>query len=80
MSAAALLFALTPAPARWPGIDESVVEKFAREAGRAPAPPFFGLEGDLLLFAFLCAGVVCGFLLGYFFRALLGKDGGSSAS
>ena len=54
--------------APWAGVDETVVERIAAEAGRAPKPPL--LEGDLLLFAFLVAGIVGGFAIGYFYRAL----------
>jgi hypothetical protein len=54
---------------RWAGVDESVVEKVAAEAGRQPKV-LVPLEGDLLLFAFLCAGIVGGFALGYWYRAL----------
>jgi len=57
-------------PARWAGVDESVVERVAAEAGRARWPTFLDGAGDLPLFAFLCAGVVGGFALGYGFRAL----------
>ena len=76
----AVTAALVLFPGRWPGVDESVVEKFAREAGRTASPPLFGIEGDLLLFAFLCAGLLGGFLLGYCFRTLFPKRGESDAS
>jgi hypothetical protein len=59
-----------PAPARWSGIDESVIEKVAAAAGRAPRPLLFDLEGDLALFVFLCAGIAGGSVLGYYFRVL----------
>jgi len=64
--------AATPqeAPARWSGIDESVIEKVAAEAGRAPRPLLFEMEGDLALFLFLCAGIVGGSVFGYCFRML----------
>jgi hypothetical protein len=57
-------------PARWAGVDESVVERVAAEAGRARWRTFLDGAGDLPLFAFLCAGVAGGFALGYGFRAL----------
>jgi cobalt/nickel transport protein len=54
--------------APWSGVDESVVGKIAGAAGRHARAPF--VEGDLLLFAFLVAGIVGGFVLGYTFRRL----------
>jgi cobalt/nickel transport protein len=79
-SLAALLLALSlatgaradePTPERWSGLDETVIEKLASEAGRAPRPVWFELEGDLALFLFLCAGIVGGSVLGYCFRMLM---------
>jgi hypothetical protein len=68
------LLAPCPAPAaepRWQGVDETVVEKFAEEAGRPPREPFINIEhGDLPLFLFLLAGAVGGFVAGYTFRSL----------
>jgi ABC-type cobalt transport system substrate-binding protein len=57
--------------AKWTGVDESVVEKFAKEAGRPPREPFINTDqGDLLLFLFLVAGAVGGFTAGYYYRSL----------
>jgi ABC-type cobalt transport system substrate-binding protein len=57
--------------ATWAGVDETVVEKYAIAAGRPPHAPLLDPgEGDLLLFAFLVAGTVGGFIAGYHFRAL----------
>jgi hypothetical protein len=57
----------------WEGVDKTVVEKFATEAGHPPRPPYINTEqGDLLLFLFLLAGAVGGFIAGYAFRALFG--------
>jgi cobalt/nickel transport protein len=53
----------------WPGVDDAVVEKVAREHGRE-AHPFLPLEGDLQLFAFLGAGAIGGFAAGYCWRGL----------
>ncbi|HEU4583374.1 MAG TPA: hypothetical protein VFS67_34185 [Polyangiaceae bacterium] len=65
------LYAAAPEePGRWSGIDESVIEKVAAEAGRAPRPLWFEMEGDLALFLFLCAGIVGGSVFGYCFRML----------
>jgi len=55
----------------WPGVDETVVEKYAIAAGRPPHPPLLDPgEGDLLLFLFLLAGTAAGFVAGYTFRHL----------
>lgn len=57
--------------ATWEGIDEAVIGRFAEAAGRHDTGPVFaGLEGDLLLFAFLWAGLIAGFALGYLSRVL----------
>jgi hypothetical protein len=62
----------------WPGVDESVVEKFAREHGRESREPLINTDqGDLLLFAFLLAGTAGGFAAGYYWRMLL--DGKAKA-
>ena len=59
------------AESKWPGVDETVVEKFAKQAGRPPREPFINTDqGDLLLFVFLMAGVIGGFVGGYYFREL----------
>jgi hypothetical protein len=58
------------APERWPGVDETVVERVAVAAGRTPWTVPFAPEGDALLFAFLVAGLVGGFVLGYGYHAL----------
>jgi len=59
----------------WKGVDENVVEKFAKEAGRPPREPYINTEqGDLLLLVFLLGGTAGGFLLGYNFRALFGTS------
>lgn len=69
---AALLAAVASAAAeeRWPGVDETVVERVAAAAGRTPWTVPFAPEGDALLFAFLVAGLVGGFVLGYGYHAL----------
>ena len=62
--------------AKWPGVDESVIEKFAEKAGRPAREPLINTDqGDLLLFVFLIAGTVGGFIAGYFFRELFVKSG-----
>lgn len=62
---------LAHASESWEGVDKTVVEKFAIEAGHPPVEPFFNTEqGDLLLFLFLLSGAGGGFIAGYAFRAL----------
>ncbi len=58
-------------PARWKGVDETVVERFARELGREPGDPLIDTDqGDLLLFLFALAGAVGGFIVGYYWHKL----------
>jgi ABC-type cobalt transport system substrate-binding protein len=77
-----LLPAVTMASEEWPGVDESVVEKIAREHGREAHEPLINTDqGDLLLFAFLLAGSLGGFAAGYCWRMLVvekatGVEGG----
>lgn len=57
--------------ASWSGVDETVIEKFAEKAGRTASGPLINTDqGDLLLFVFLLAGIVGGFIGGYNFRIL----------
>lgn len=57
---------------KWPGVDESVVEKMAKEHGREARDPLINTDqGDLLLFIFLLAGAVGGFVGGYYWRMLI---------
>lgn len=57
---------------KWPGVDESVVEKIAKEQGREARQPFINTgQGDLLLFVFLLAGAAAGFAGGYYWRKLV---------
>jgi len=68
---------VNPAPSlaensKWSGVDESVVEKYAKEHGREARSPLINTDqGDLLLFVFLLAGAVGGFVAGYYWRTLL---------
>lgn len=59
---------------KWPGVDESVVEKYAKEQGREAHEPLINTDqGDLLLFVFLIAGTVGGFVAGYYWRILMAE-------
>lgn len=65
---------LVTAAEKWPGVDESVVEKVAKEHGREAREPFINTDqGDLLLFVFLLAGTIGGFAAGYYWRVLMVK-------
>jgi cobalt/nickel transport protein len=58
-------------PTRWSGVDETVVEKFAAQAGHPARKPYINTDrGDMLLFVFLTGGMVGGFIGGYCFREL----------
>lgn len=69
-----LMFAVTATNSiaeekKWVGVDESVVEKVAKEHGREAWTPIIDTDqGDLLLFVFLLAGAVGGFVMGYYWR------------
>ncbi len=61
---------------KWQGVDEAVVEKIAREYHREARPPLIDVgRGDLLLFVFLAAGAVGGFVAGYYWRKLMEQGG-----
>ena len=52
--------------AKWPGVDETVVDKYAGELGREAREPYINTDqGDLLLFLFALAGTIGGFIMGY---------------
>lgn len=54
------------------GIDESIMEKRAEEAGRTPHPPLINTDqGDILLFVFTVGGLGAGIFIGYLGRLLL---------
>jgi hypothetical protein len=54
---------------KWPGVDETVVEKFAKDLGREARDPFINTDqGDLLLFLFALAGGAGGFIMGYYWH------------
>lgn len=59
---------------KWSGVDESVVNKYAKEHGREAKEPLINTDqGDLLLFVFLLAGTIGGFMAGYYWRVLIEK-------
>jgi ABC-type cobalt transport system substrate-binding protein len=69
---AACLVSSVVASEKWQGVDESVVQKVAKEHGREAWEPFINTDqGDLLLFVFLLAGSIGGFVAGYYWRILM---------
>jgi hypothetical protein len=65
---------LAIASEKWPGVDETVVEKYAKEHGREAHVPLINTDqGDLLLFVFLIAGAAGGFVAGYYWRMLMNE-------
>ncbi len=66
---------LVTASEKWSGVDESVIEKYAKEHGREAREPFINTDqGDLLLFVFLLAGTIGGFAAGFYWKELLDKN------
>ncbi len=64
--------AASDASEKWQGVDESVVEKYAKAQGREAHKPLINTDqGDLLLFVFLIAGTAGGFAAGYYWRMLI---------
>ncbi len=56
---------------KWPGVDEAVIEKYAKKFGVEPKEPIINTDqGDLLLFIFTAAGTVGGFVIGYNYRKI----------
>jgi len=73
--------ALKGSHAQWLGVDETVVGKFADEAGRPARKPYINTDqGDLLLFVFLLAGAGGGFIGGYCYRELFVSKGRDALS
>jgi ABC-type cobalt transport system substrate-binding protein len=59
---------------KWTGVDESVVQKIAKEHGREAHKPLIDTDqGDMLLFVFLVAGSIGGFVAGYYWKILMEK-------
>jgi cobalt/nickel transport system permease protein len=74
LAAFCILPSATTASEKWPGVDESVIEKVAKEHGQETRKPLINTnQGDLLLFVFLLAGAVGGFIGGYYWKTLMEK-------
>ena len=68
---ASLLTAGCRSDSKWEGVDKTVIEKVAEDAGHPAREPYLNTDrGDLLLFLFLIAGAAGGFVAGYAFRSL----------
>lgn len=66
---------------KWPGVDEAVVEKYAKKYGVEPREPFINTDqGDLLLFIFTLAGTAGGVIIGYNFRKIFKERKSGSVS
>jgi len=58
----------------WGGVDVTVIEKYATDAGREAREPFINTDqGDLLLFVFALGGAMGGFVAGYYWRRLIAE-------
>lgn len=58
----------------WDGVDVAVVGKYSTDLGRQPWTPFINVQGDLQLFVFTVAGLIGGFVVGYYWRTVFGAD------
>lgn len=66
---------------KWPGVDEAVVERYAKKFGVEPREPYINTDqGDLLLFIFTLAGATGGFVMGYNFRRIFKEKKSGSLS
>ncbi|MBU2601453.1 MAG: hypothetical protein KKA32_04710 [Actinobacteria bacterium] len=67
-----LQFMQGDSPGDYMGIDATIMEARAEEAGRPARDPLINTDqGDLLLFVFMIGGLGSGIALGYFGRILL---------
>ena len=56
----------------WGGVDVTVIEQYAIDAGREAREPFINTDqGDMLLFVFAVGGAVGGFVADYYWRRLM---------
>ena len=72
-----LVVRVTP---NWEGVDDTVVGRYAQQAGHPARKAYIDTDrGDMLLFFFLMAGVAGGFVGGYCFRDLFPPEAGQTA-
>ncbi len=66
---------------QWDGVDVTVIEKYAADAGREARAPLINTDqGDLLLFVFALGGAAGGFIAGYCWRRLMTEKAGRKAA
>jgi hypothetical protein len=66
------------ASGEWAGVDDTVIGHFVEASGRPSGPALIDwVHGDLLLFAFLCAGLLAGFVIGFYARAAFAEQPGA---
>jgi len=66
--------AIEGAEGPWGGVDVTVIEQYAIDAGREAREPFINTDqGDLLLFVFALGGAMGGFVAGYYWRRLVSE-------
>lgn len=74
----ALLVYLGTSSLSMPGQDETVsgiADKYAQEVGAGEREPYINTDkGDLLLFVFALGGATAGFVIGYNWRDIFGKQ------
>jgi ABC-type cobalt transport system substrate-binding protein len=59
---------------QWSGVDETVIEHIAEQAGRPARTSLINTDqGDIILLFFLIAGAAGGFVAGYQYRRLFGE-------
>ncbi len=71
---ALLAWSLAMGNHEWEGVDAAIVERQAAELGYGTSGPLLPIEGDMLLFAFASGGAIGGFVAGYYWRELFGRD------
>lgn len=63
----------------WEGVDVAVVGTKAEELGGTVREPLINVTGDLQLFVFTAAGAIGGFVAGYAWRGMFGREAAAGA-